>query len=186
MAGEVPDCAEAGVLGVLPGIIGTVQATEAIKLVTGLGESLTGRVLLYDALRMRFREITLPRDPECPVCGRNPSIRTLAAYDQVCESRETRYEMTVDEFKKIRAAGTPHLLIDVREVSEHETSRIDGSLLIPLGLLPQRLDLVPTDRMVVVHCAVGGRSARATQMLRAKGYDAHNLEGGIEAWDRAR
>jgi adenylyltransferase/sulfurtransferase len=179
--GLIPSCAEAGVLGVLPGIIGTLQATEAIKLITGMGEPLVGRLLLYDALRMRFREIGLPRDADCPVCGDAPTIRELVEYDLTCE----RSTMTVAEYQKLRAEGHPHALIDVREVSEHEASRIEGGILIPLGTLAQRLDLLPADRPVVVYCHSGGRSARATAMLRAQGFDAHNLEGGIVAWHRA-
>jgi adenylyltransferase/sulfurtransferase len=213
--GLIPSCAEAGVLGVLPGIIGTLQATEAIKLITGMGEPLVGRLLLYDALRMRFREIGLPRDTDCPVCGDAPTIRELVEYDLTCvaasprsptsptsptspkspksptsptsptSSTGQRSTMTVSEFQKLRAEGHPHALIDVREVSEHEASRIEGGLLIPLGTLSQRLDLLPDDRPVIVYCHSGGRSARATAMLRAQGFDAHNLEGGILAWHRA-
>ena len=181
--GLIPNCAEAGVLGVLPGIIGTLQATEAIKLITGIGEPLVGRLLLYDALRMRFRELTLPRDPDCPVCGDRPTIRELIAYDLTCATG-ARTNMTVNELHKWRTEGHPHKLIDVREPSEHQTSHIEGAELIPLGTLAQHLDALPTDRPIVVHCQMGGRSARATAMLQAKGFDAHNLEGGIAAWQR--
>src|SRR5687767_2562565 len=124
--GVVPNCAEAGVLGVLPGIIGTIQATEAIKLITGIGEPLVGRLLLYDASRMTFRDITLSRDPECPVCGDAPSIRTLVAYDETCETggaqtemARMKDEMTVDELKQWRETGHAHMLLDVREPFEH-------------------------------------------------------------------
>jgi adenylyltransferase/sulfurtransferase len=178
--GLILNCADAGVLGVLPGIIGTIQAAEAIKLIAGLGEPLVGRLLLFDALRMTFRTITLSRDPECPVCGDAPTIRALVRYDLVCEPAEDR--MTVEELRAWRAEGRAHALIDVREPSEHASRHIDGAVLIPLGTLMDRLALVPTDRPVVVHCKSGGRSARAVAMLRAKGIDARNLSGGIDAW----
>jgi sulfur-carrier protein adenylyltransferase/sulfurtransferase len=190
-AGLIPSCAEAGVLGVLPGIIGTIQATEAIKLLTGIGEPLIGRLLLYDALRMKFRDIALPRDPECPVCGDAPTITTLVAYDQVCETpgagKETpmKDEMTVDELKQWRDTNHPHMLIDVREPFEHASANIAGATLIPMGEVMSQLDALPTDRTVVVQCQSGGRSARVTAALRAKGYDAVNLVGGIQAWKRA-
>ena len=177
----IPNCAEAGVLGVLPGVIGTLQATEAIKLLTGMGEPLVGRLLLYDALRLRFREIALRRDPECPVCGDAPTIRTLVAYAEACEMT-TGTDMTVEELDRWRRDQTAHVLVDVREPSEAAICRIDGSHLIPLGSLAQRLNELPTDQPIVVHCKHGGRSARATAMLRAKGYDARNLTGGIAAW----
>jgi adenylyltransferase/sulfurtransferase len=180
-AGLIPNCAEAGVLGVLPGVIGTVQATEAIKLIVGIGEPLIGRLLLYDALRLRFREIGLARDPACPVCGDAPTIRELVAYEEVCGT-ETDVDMTVDELAEWRKASRPHVLIDVREPSEAAICRIEGARLIPLGTLAQEIDLLPRDVPVVVHCKMGGRSARATAMLRAKGVDARNLSGGITAW----
>ena len=209
-AGLIPNCAEAGVLGVLPGIIGTIQATEAIKLITGIGEPLVGRLLLYDASRMTFRDITLSRDPECPVCGDAPSIRTLVAYDQVCEpgdlrspvaseagslrspgasapgdGMEMKDEMTVDELHRWREAGQPHMLLDVREPFEHASTRIEGSVLIPMGSVMQQLEQLPKDRPIVVQCQSGGRSARVTAALRQKGYDAVNLAGGIQAWRMA-
>lgn len=189
-AGLIPNCAEAGVLGVLPGIIGTIQATEAVKLLTGIGEPLIGRLLLYDALRMKFRDITLSRDPECPVCGDAPTITTLVAYDQVCDvpSRKEhpmKDEMTVDELHQWRESGHPHMLIDVREPFEHASANIEGALLIPMGEVMSQLEALPTDRPVVVQCQSGGRSARVTAALRAKGYDAVNLAGGIQAWKRA-
>ncbi|GMV23558.1 MAG: molybdenum cofactor biosynthesis protein MoeB [Acidimicrobiia bacterium] len=185
--GLIPNCAEAGVLGVLPGIIGTIQATEAIKLITGIGETLVGRLLLYDALRMKVRDITLPRDPDCPVCGDTPTIRELLAYDQVCEDRgvSMKEEMTVDELKQWRDAGTPHMLVDVREPFEHASANIEGAVLIPMGEILGRLDQLPKDRPIVVQCQSGGRSARVTAALRAKGFDASNLAGGIIAWKRA-
>jgi sulfur-carrier protein adenylyltransferase/sulfurtransferase len=185
-AGLIPNCAEAGVLGVLPGLIGIVQATEAIKLVAGIGEPLIGRMLLFDALKMRFRDITLPRDPSCPVCGDAPTIRELVEYDQLCEPSASSTEMTVDSYARWRAAGTPHLLIDVRESSEHAVHRIEGSELIPLGDLRHHLPALPTDRPLVVHCKSGGRSARAVALLREHGFDARNLSGGLSAWQKRK
>lgn len=197
--GLIPNCAEAGVLGVLPGIIGTIQATEAIKLITGIGEPLVGRLLLYDASRMTFRDITLSRDPECPVCGDAPSIRTLVAYDQVCDPGDLRSpgasapgdlghmkdEMTVDELNQWRESGQPHMLLDVREPFEHASTRIEGAVLIPMGSVMQQLDQLPKDRPIAVHCQSGGRSARVTAALRQKGYNALNVAGGIQAWRMA-
>ena len=184
-AGLIPSCAEGGVLGVLPGLVGTIQATEAIKIITGIGEPLVGRLLLYDALAMRLREIALPRDPDCSVCSDQPTIRDLVAYEAACGSRPGREdEMTVDELRTWRREGRAHALVDVREPSEHAAANIDGAMLVPLGSLVQALDCLPSDRPVVVHCQSGGRSARATAMLRAKGFDAYNLAGGIQAWIR--
>jgi adenylyltransferase/sulfurtransferase len=204
-AGLIPNCAEAGVLGVLPGVIGTIQATEAIKVLTGIGEPLVGRLLLYDAWRMRVRQIALPRDPACPMCGDAPTIRELVAYDPIaCEPAaggdvdrrmESRgvspgdvheEEMTVDELDQWRREARPHLLIDVREPSEHATNRIEGARLIPLRQLQSHVKTLPKDRPIVVHCAVGGRSAVAVAMLKVQGFDARNLSGGIKAWERAK
>ena len=180
-AGLIPSCAEAGVLGVLPGLIGVIQATEAIKLITGIGEPLIGRFLLYDALRMRIREITLNRDPQCPVCGDAPTIRELVAYDVSCEPMFSD-AMTVAELKAWRDSGEKHTLLDVREPSEFAICAIDGSLLIPMAQVSASLDALPKDQPIVVHCKMGGRSAQITGLLRAKGYDARNLTGGILAW----
>ena len=184
--GLIANCADAGVLGVMPGIIGTIQATEALKVVAGIGEPLIGRLLLFDALRMQSRVISLPRDADCPVCGDRPRITSLVRYDDVaCATNERGEEMTVDELRAWRASGTAHVLIDVREPSEHAQTHIDGSILIPLGTLNDHLDVIPRDRPVVVHCQAGGRSARAVAQLKAQGYDAHNLVGGIKAWKQA-
>lgn len=189
-AGLIPSCAEAGVLGVLPGVIGMIQATEAIKLITGIGEPLVGRLLLYDAARMKFREIGLPRDPACPVCGDRPVITELAAYDQVCEpaaagggtvKRETR-DMTSSELRNWQATGRPHVLVDVREPREHAAGSIDGAVLIPLGQLAARVGELPADLPVVAYCQGGGRSARAVAFLRELGREAHNLTGGYVGW----
>lgn len=183
--GLIPSCAEAGVLGVLPGLIGMIQATEAIKLITGIGEPLIGRFLLYDAMRMRMREITLRRDPQCPVCGDAPTIRELTAYDLSCEPMaptSSLDSMTVEELKAWRDSGERHFLLDVREPSEHAICEIQGATLIPMGQVGMRLDEIPKDQPVVVHCKMGGRSAQITAQLRARGYDAKNLTGGILAW----
>jgi adenylyltransferase/sulfurtransferase len=163
-AGLIPNCAEAGVLGVLPGVIGTIQATEAIKVLTGIGEPLVGRLLLYDALRMRFRQIALPRDPACPMCGDAPTIRELHAYDPVVCETDSRVEpaaarprdpeddsMTVDELIEWRREARPHVLIDVREPPEHATSRIEGARLIPIRQLQSQVSTLPKDRPIVVH-----------------------------------
>jgi molybdopterin/thiamine biosynthesis adenylyltransferase/rhodanese-related sulfurtransferase len=187
-AGLIPNCAEAGVLGVLPGTIGMIQATEAIKLLTGIGTPLVGSLLLYDALRMRFRTITLPRDPACPVCGDAPTIKELIAYDVVCEPGApdmTEDEITAEQLDQWQKTQHPHFLLDVREPYEHEAARIgDGGVLIPMRQVPSSLDQLPRDQTIVVYCHSGARSAMITGMLRAQGFDAKNLAGGILAWAR--
>jgi len=189
--GLVPNCAEGGVLGVLPGIIGTIQATEAIKLIAGIGEPLVGRFLIYDALRMRFRELALRRDPECPVCGDRPSIRELQDYARVCgdaapaEPAGTMQDvdMTALELKAGLDRGDAPFLLDVREPRELAISRIEGAALIPLGDLPRRLAELPNDRDIVVICQSGARSARAVGFLRERGFHrARNLRGGMREW----
>jgi adenylyltransferase/sulfurtransferase len=188
----IPSCAEGGVLGVLPGIIGTIQATETIKLILGIGESLVGRFLVYDALRMRFRVLTLPKDPDCPVCGRHPTIREVRAYADHCapiarggtNDMPTRDdEMTVTELKARIDRGDAPVIVDVREPREFEICRIPGAILIPLNQLPARVhELNPADE-IVLQCKVGGRSASATAFLRQAGFSrARNLTGGILAW----
>ncbi|MGI8820804.1 MAG: molybdopterin-synthase adenylyltransferase MoeB [Chthoniobacterales bacterium] len=189
-AGAVPNCAEAGVLGVLPGIVGMLQAVEALKLILGLGDSLLGRLLHFDALKMKFREFKLRRDPECPVCGENPTIREPIDYEQFCGAGPAAAagdssvgEISVDEFKRRRVAAESMFLLDVREPHEYEIARIEGATLIPLRELPQRLHELPRDIDLVVHCHSGVRSAHAVQILQAAGFDrATNLTGGIEAW----
>jgi sulfur-carrier protein adenylyltransferase/sulfurtransferase len=191
-AGLIPNCAEAGVLGVLPGIIGTIQATEAIKLVLGIGEPLIGRFLVYDALRMRFRDFRLPKDPECPVCGTAPSIRDLRAYSEAdCDLRlepdntraMTGDDMTVSELKERIDRGDAPVIVDVREPAEFDICRIPGAVLIPLAQLPTRLHELDRSKEIVLQCKVGGRSALATALLRAAGFNhARNLKGGILAW----
>jgi adenylyltransferase/sulfurtransferase len=192
-AGTVPSCAEAGVLGILPGIIGMMQATEAIKLILGAGDSLLGRLLHFDALKMKFREFKLRRDPECPVCGEEPTIRELQDYEQFCASTSTAgseeqtpmRSLTVGELKIKRDAETLLTLLDVREPYEWEIGRIEGAQLIPLGELPERLDEIGRDGELVVYCHAGVRSAHAVNLLQRAGFkNAFNLEGGIDAWSR--
>jgi adenylyltransferase/sulfurtransferase len=183
----IPSCAEGGVLGVLPGIIGTIQATEAIKLILGVGEPLIGRFLVYDALRMRFRELKLPRDPDCPVCGDHPRIRELQAYDQTCTTAQTMThapdDMTVLELKSRMDAGAPPVIVDVREPHEFRICRIQGAILIPLSELAGRTGELDPAAEIVLQCRSGARSARATALLRDLGFTrVRNLAGGILAW----
>jgi adenylyltransferase/sulfurtransferase len=185
--GTVPNCAEAGVLGVLPGIIGLVQAIETIKLVLGLGETLVGRLLHFDALKMKFREFNVRRDPQCPVCGNQPTITEPIDYEQFCgtggPTADAVPAISVHDLKqKMKTNGTV-TIVDVREPFEYEIARIEGSKLIPLGDLPDRLDELDRDRYTVVHCHSGMRSAQAVQFLRREGFvNVFNLEGGIAAW----
>jgi len=191
--GLVPSCSEGGVLGVLPGVIGVIQATEAVKIILDRGNTLSGRLLLYDALDMHFREVKLRRDPACPACGDNPSIGDVEAYEQFCglpptEATEAEEVLKDDEIspKQLAAAmqADPELfLLDVREPFELEICRIDGAWDIPLGVLPLRFAEVPQDRDVVVHCRSGARSAQAVQFLQKQGYTrVKNLVGGILRW----
>ena len=192
--GLVPDCAEGGVLGVLPGVIGTVQATETIKLLLGIGEPLIGRLLLYDALKMRFRELTLPKDPDCPVCGAHPTILEPADVEGYCRSETTatnaraavtdaHADVTVQELKARLDRGEMPQIIDVREPLEFGICRIPGAALIPLSQLPERVAEIDPAREVILLCKVGVRSARAAGFLRAQGFaNARNLTGGILAW----
>lgn len=192
--GSVPSCGEIGVLGVLPGIIGTLQATEAVKLLLGIGEPLVGRLLLYDALAMRFRELRVPRDPDCPICGSQPQISDLSDYDypNLCiagsqQSTDRQHsmsipEITVEELARMREEGVPHTLIDVRERNEYEFANLGGTL-IPLGEVPARMDEIPAEGEVVIQCRSGGRSGQAVAMLMAAGRtNVKNLVGGILAW----
>jgi sulfur-carrier protein adenylyltransferase/sulfurtransferase len=193
-AGLVPGCAEAGVLGVLPGVIGTIQATEALKLILGIGEPLVGRFLVYDALTMRFRDLKLPKDPDCPVCGVHPTITELRESDGYCrtergdnrhasQTKGTTSEMTVRELKARMDGGRAPVILDVREPSEAAICRIPGSRLISLGELPRRLDELDPAAEIVVYCKSGARSARAVALLREKSFSrATNLAGGILNW----
>ena len=182
---SVPNCAQAGVLGVLPGIIGMLQSIETLKLILGIGETLVGRLLHFDALKVKFRELNLRRDPQCPVCGDNPSIVSPIDYDQFCgaHDEEAMAEMSPLELKRKMDAGEPLQLIDVREPFEYEIARIEGSKLIPLGEIADRLDELERGQPMIVHCHSGKRSAQAVQLLQQRGFTKiYNLEGGIDAW----
>ncbi|MFN7984857.1 MAG: molybdopterin-synthase adenylyltransferase MoeB [Vicinamibacterales bacterium] len=198
--GLVPSCAEGGVLGVLPGVIGVIQATEAIKLLTGIGEPLVGRFLIYDALRMRFRELKLRKDPDCPVCGTNPTVTKLIDYEEFCGLRpsvETEAaaavasagatvnatEITAVELKQRLDRGDKLVIVDVREPNEYQINRIPGSQLIPLGEIPRRYAELDPEEEIVVQCKAGGRSAKAADYLRTVGFKrVLNLKGGILDW----
>ena len=188
--GSVPSCAEGGVLGVLPGLIALVQATEAIKLVTGIGEPLIGRFLQIDALEMRFTEYRLEKDPDCPVCGERPSVTELIDYAGFCGMEpagqgEEVPEISAASLAALLAGDEPPLLLDVREPDEHAKASISGARLIPLGTLESRLSELADwkERSVVVHCKTGARSARACALLKRAGFaDVTNVSGGIEAW----
>ena len=182
---SVPNCAQAGVLGVLPGIIGTLQAVEAIKLIVGIGEPLIGRLLHFDALKVKFRELNLRRDPQCPVCGENPTIFSPIDYDQFCGVRdeETVPILSVNELKRKMDAREAFKLVDVREPFEYEIARIDGAQLIPLGEIAERAGELQREQQIVVHCHSGTRSAQAVRLLQHRGFNnVYNLEGGIDAW----
>jgi sulfur-carrier protein adenylyltransferase/sulfurtransferase len=187
--GLVPSCAEGGVLGVLPGVVGALQATEALKLLLGIGRPLAGRLILYDALDSGFREIEVPRDPDCPLCGAKPTVTTLADYDALCgagaASLPPGAELSPFEVQALLGNGESIQLLDVREPQEAALVAIPGSVLIPLGALPGRLSEVDRTRTVVVYCRSGARSARAVELLRKTGLDrTYNLAGGILAWAR--
>ena len=184
--GLVPSCAEGGVLGVLPGVIGSLQALEALKLVLGIGEPLVGRLLLFDALRLRMRELALRKDPHCALCGPNPTIRDLIDYEVFCGLAPA---MAADALEisprqaREQLAGGGVTLLDVREPLEHELVSLEGSQLIPLGELPARLAEIDPRAPVIVYCHHGRRSLQAVGLLRAAGFhDALSLAGGIEAW----
>jgi adenylyltransferase/sulfurtransferase len=186
--GLVPSCAEGGVLGILPGAIGTIQATETVKLILGIGEPLIGRLLLYDALGMRFREMKLRKDPGCPVCGENPTVTELIDYQEFCGIPQANTqadevpEITVRELKEKLDNGEDVFVLDVREPHEYEVANI-GARLIPLGELPQRLVELNQNDNVAVHCKTGGRSARAVKLMQEAGFqNVYNVKGGITAW----
>jgi molybdopterin/thiamine biosynthesis adenylyltransferase/rhodanese-related sulfurtransferase len=187
--GLVPSCAEGGVLGVLPGIVAMIQATETIKLVTKMGESLIGRLLQFDALQMTFQEFRLRRDPDCPVCGERPSIRELIDYEEFCGMGHggglELVEISAAEVRALQERGEGFVFLDVREPDEYETARIEGARLLPLRELEGRLgELAGSEaKRVVVHCHHGGRSAQACRLLQQHGWsEVRNLAGGIEAW----
>ncbi len=188
--GSVPSCAEGGVLGVLPGIIALVQATEALKLLTGVGEPLIGRFLHYDALAMRFDEFRFEKDPDCPVCGTHPSVTELIDYEVFCGVRAAQeggpvHEISAAELAALQKRGERLLLLDVRQPEEWQRARIAGAELLPLGELEARLAELADwkDGRVIAHCHHGGRSAHACELLAAAGFtNVSNLVGGIDAW----
>ncbi len=184
--GAVPSCAEGGVLGVLPGLIGVLQATEAIKLITGAGQPLLGRLLVYDALPMTFRTLTLRKDPACPLCGERPTITALQDYEQLCGTatpERSPMDITPRDLKQNLDAGRKPVLLDVREPVEWNLGHLPGATWIPLGDLPARVGELSRDADIVCYCKAGGRSARALQFLKAQGFTrVRNLAGGILAW----
>lgn len=190
--GLVPSCAEGGVLGVLPGIIGSLQALETIKLILDEGEPLIGRLVLFDALKFKFRELKLRKNPECPICGESPTIHALIDYDQFCgvtppaaqsdEIIDERTEISVEQLKARLDRNDDLFILDVREPHEYEIANI-GAHLIPLSELSRRIKEVNASKEVIVHCKSGGRSARAADFLRRSGFErVKNLVGGIDAW----
>ncbi len=191
--GLVPSCAEGGVLGILPAVVGSIQATETVKLILGKGETLKGRLMLYDALNMKFRELKLRRNPECPVCGDNPTIKELIDYQEFCgipqqaaaeaEEASKVNEITPLELKARIDAGDDIFILDVREPHEYDIAKIEGSTLIPLGQVAQRADELESTADIIVHCKMGGRSAKAQQILLEMGFSrVTNLSGGILQW----
>ncbi len=189
--GLVPSCAEGGVLGILPGLVGVIQATEVIKLILGKGEPLIGRLLLVDSLNMRFRELKLRKNPDCPVCGKNPTVTKLIDYEQFCgitpeappaAVQNGVAQMSAIELKQRLDRGEDIYVLDVREPHEYQIANIGGNL-IPLGDLPARVSELDSSREIVVHCKTGGRSQRASEFLVQSGFKKlHNLAGGITAW----
>jgi adenylyltransferase/sulfurtransferase len=197
--GLVPSCAEGGVLGILPGIIGTLQAAEAVKLIIEKGNPLIGRLLFLDVLEMQPREMKLRKDPNCPICGENATIKELMDYEEFCgigrgelgqeettqreDSEEDVLEINIDQFKEIRDNGNNVVVLDVREYHEYDICNIEGSVLIPLGEITDRIDELNEDDEIIVHCHHGARSMKATQFLKDKGFkNVKNLAGGIDAW----
>jgi len=189
--GMVPSCAEGGVLGILPGTIGLIQATEAIKLIVGIGRPLIGRLIVYDALQMSFRELKLKKDPNCPVCGANPTVTKLIDYEQFCgigrgqESEDQIQDMSVEDLKKRMDAKEDLLILDIREPFEHQIAQIKGATLIPPRQLENRLSEIESykEKDIVAYCHHGPRSRRALHLLKGKGYKKlHNLRGGIDEW----
>ena len=199
--GLVPSCAEGGVLGVLPGLVGVMQATEVIKLILGVGEPLVGRLVLIDALTMRFRELKLRKNPDCPVCGEHPTVTELIDYNQFCGVAGAQESVTeqaaktggalpqkdgidqipVTELKRRRDAGEEPFLLDVREPWEYQLANLGGTL-IPLGELGKRTGELPRDRTIVTQCKSGGRSQQAAELLKTQGFKVENLAGGILGW----
>ena len=187
--GLVPSCAEGGVLGILPGLVGVIQATETIKLILGQGDSLVGRLLLVDALGMKFRELKLRKNPDCPVCGKNPTITQLIDYEEFCGIRGQEEPagndvptISVEELKKRLDAKADIFILDVREPHEYQICNLQGYL-IPVGDLPKRVSELDSSREIIAHCKMGGRSAKAVNFLRRSGFKkVYNLTGGITEW----
>jgi molybdopterin/thiamine biosynthesis adenylyltransferase/rhodanese-related sulfurtransferase len=186
----VPSCEEGGVLGVLPGIVGTLQAAEAIKLILGAGEPLVGRLLVLDVLAMRFREMQLMKDASCPLCGERPTVRSLIDYDAFCGAAAPKplkepvtMELSVTDLKEELAKGAKIVLLDVREPWEYELCRIEGSVLVPMGQLPERLEELDKSATIVTICHKGGRSLQVARFLEASGFaNARSLKGGVDSW----
>ncbi len=191
--GMVPNCAEGGVLGAIAGFIGTAQAIEGIKLITGIGEPMIGRLGLYDALEQRWTHVKVNKDPDCPVCSDNPTVTELIDYEEFCgvpaHDRVEEFagleelEILPQEYKEI-AGDKDVVLLDVREPHEYEISRIEGAVLIPKDLLPEKLSDLDDAKTYVVHCKSGVRSLESTQLLRGAGFKAKSMRGGINAWAR--
>jgi len=189
--GLVPSCAEGGVLGILPGLVGVIQATEVIKFILGKGEPLIGRLLLVDSLNMHFRELKLRKNPDCPVCGKNPTVTKLIDYDQFCgivpqaapaQIQNGISQISPIELKRRLDAGEDLFVLDVREPHEYQIANL-GAKLIPLGDLPARVSELDSSREIVVHCKGGGRSQKAAEFLAQSGFKKlHNLTGGINGW----
>jgi adenylyltransferase/sulfurtransferase len=188
--GMVPSCAEGGVLGVLCASIGSIQVTEAIKVLTGTGEPLVGRLMIYDALEMTYRSVKVRKDPECPLCGKNPTITELIDYEAFCGTVSDEAQqaaagstITATELKEMQDRGDPIYLVDVREPAEWEIVRIPGAVLIPKADLPAKLAELPQDRTVIAYCKTGVRSAEALALLKNAGFaDAKHVQGGVSAW----
>ena len=185
----VPSCAEGGVLGILPGIIGSLQALEAIKLIVGFGEPLIGRLLLFDGRRMQFRELALEKDPECPVCGEHPTVKELIDYEAFCgevgRGKGDGVEISAQELQRERGSKPDLVLLDVREPREAQIAYIEGARLIPLRELPRRLVELPGHAEIVTHCHHGQRSLQAREILKGAGFaNVRSLAGGIDAWSR--
>jgi adenylyltransferase/sulfurtransferase len=191
--GLVPSCAEGGVLGVLPGIIGTMQAAEAVKLIIGKGAPLIGKLLFIDVMEMKIRELKLRKDPDCPICGEHPIIKELIDYQEFCGigrgeevqgfAEDDSLEISVEDFNELRTKNGKIVVLDVREPHEYQICSLEGAKLIPLGELPERVNELDTADDIIVHCHSGGRSLQATRFLRNMGFKkVKNLKGGIDAW----
>jgi adenylyltransferase/sulfurtransferase len=188
--GMVPSCAEGGVLGVLCASVGSIQVTEAIKLLTGIGDPLVGRLMIYDALEMTYRSVKVRKDPECPICGKNPTITELIDYDAFCGTVSDEAQqaaagstITAGELKALQDSGADFLLVDVREPAEWEIVRIPGAVLIPKGELPAKLAELPQNKPIIAYCKTGVRSAEALALLKNAGFaDAKHVLGGVTAW----